>query len=126
MLLKACVGPAARRPLRLYVDLFDLDYREEFGGPHGLDAGLGDDAKNEDRNDLKGRVPVSDRGKLAPTHISHRGDGAGCRIMLCGVDTIGGAQRVAVIESDEAFHLLPRVADKPGTDLDVLRLHGRA
>ena len=124
MLCRSVCGAVAsrlgKRVVALYADFFDFEHGEEWGGRYGFDPVLRDNAKNQDRDNLKGHVLVPGGGKLAPAQIGRRGDSAGRWVMLSGVDVVDGALRVAVIESDKAFHLLLRIADQARPNLDLL------
>src|SRR5258708_38507555 len=93
------------RGFALNCDLIDCEHREVWGRGYRFDALFGDQAKNQDWNNLKARVLVSGAGKLAPAHIGHRDDSAGCWIVFFGIDAVDRALRVAVVEADITFHL---------------------
>src|SRR3979411_40913 len=116
MLCRSVCGAVAsrlcKRGVALYACFCVFEHGEEWGGCYGFDPVLRDNAKNQDRDNLKGHVLVPGGGKLAPAQIGRRGDSAGRWVMLSGVDVVDGALRVAVIESDKAFHLLLRIADQ--------------
>jgi hypothetical protein len=102
-----------KRVVALYADLFDFEHGEESGGALGFDAVLRDNAKTQDRDNLKCRVCLFLAvAKLTSAHIGHRGDSAGRWVMLSRIDVVDGAVRVAVIESDKAFHLLLRITNQ--------------
>jgi hypothetical protein len=45
--------------------------------------------------------------------------------MLGGIDAVDGILRIAIIQSDEPFDLLPGIAEQIGADLDLDLLGGR-
>src|SRR6202008_3947418 len=55
--------------LALDADLFDFDCRVVDGRLDSFDALLGDDTDDENRDDLKGRVPGPCRREIAPAQI---------------------------------------------------------
>src|SRR5258708_7513685 len=78
----------------LRTDLFNANRRKVARRRNVLNAARGDHSENENRDDLKCRVFRSRRRKLAPADIGHPGNYAGCRVVLRGVDLLGGALRV--------------------------------
>src|ERR1700752_3705472 len=104
----------------LHTNLFDLNRGKVACRRNSLDAVCGDDAENENRDDLKRRAVCPCPRKTAPANIRHPGHDAGRRVVFRGVDLLGGALRIAVKESDELLDLLLSVADRAARDLDVL------
>jgi hypothetical protein len=98
-------------------DLFDLDRGEKSRRGHRFDSRVGDDAEDENRNDVKRCIFVPRRSERAPAHIGHRGDAARRRIALGIVDFFDSAFRIAIIERDEPLHLLLRIANQASADL---------
>src|SRR6266404_5165062 len=92
--------------LELYADLVDFDCRVIKSRRNSFDSFLSDDTNNENRHDLKGRIPRPCRREIAPAQIGHPGEDAGRRVAFRDVDLLGGALRIAIIESDKLLDLL--------------------
>src|SRR5262245_37280900 len=84
-----------------------------------LDAVRSDDANHEHLHDLKCHDPFSGRRERWSRHVSNFGKGTRGGIENFGINGFDGGFRIAVIEGDEAFHLLLSVAYQGGPDLDV-------
>src|SRR5262245_27831850 len=109
----------------LCVVLLDLEDRKEASWLYRPDTVRSDDADNKHLHDLKCRDPLSGRCDRSSWQVSNFGKGTRSGIANFGINGFDGGLRIAVIEGDEAFHLLLCVAYQGSPELNVGSLRRR-
>src|SRR5882757_7436411 len=94
--------------------------REEGRRDGRPEAGLGENADNENANDLERRSLARGRGDLGSTNVGDGAGDAGGGVVLLGIDGVHGGLRVPVKERHEPLDLLLGVAEDAGANLDLV------